>query len=480
MKKLILSLVAIATLSLSSFGQAPEGFKYQAVVRDAGNTILNNQAVGMRMTIQQGSIGGTTVYSETFAPTTNAYGLVNLEIGNGTVVTGTFANIDWANGPYFIETAVDVTGGTTYTVMGTSQLMSVPYALYAKTSGNGQGPVGPQGPAGADGTNGTDGAIGLTGPAGANGTNGTNGTDGATGLTGPAGADGTNGTNGNDGAVGATGPQGIQGPAGNDGVDGATGPQGLTGAAGADGTNGTDGATGLTGLTGPAGIDGTNGTNGNDGAVGAMGPQGIQGPAGNDGAVGAIGPQGIQGPAGTNGTVGATGPAGPTGATGGYPVHYIGESYGGGIVFYVYDGGQHGLIAATADQSGGLQWYNGTNRVTGTSGDGIGSGTMNTVMIVATQMADNQTGNFAAKVCADYSVAVGGVNYGDWYLPSKDELTLLYQNVGPSNGNIIGLSGAYWSSTEVHQTSTWLQSSANNWFPWSKDFPWSVRAIRAF
>jgi len=136
MKKLILSLVAITTIALSSFGQAPEGFKYQAVVRDAGNTILNNQAVGMRMTIQQGSIGGTTVYQETFAPTTNAYGLVNLEIGSGTVVSGDFTTIDWANGPYFIETAVDVTGGTSYTVMGTSQLMSVPYALYANTAEN--------------------------------------------------------------------------------------------------------------------------------------------------------------------------------------------------------------------------------------------------------------------------------------------------------------------------------------------------------
>ena len=67
MKKILLSLVAIATISLSALGQAPEGFKYQAVVRDAGNLILNNQAVGMRLTIQQGSIGGVTVYSETFS-----------------------------------------------------------------------------------------------------------------------------------------------------------------------------------------------------------------------------------------------------------------------------------------------------------------------------------------------------------------------------------------------------------------------------
>ena len=162
MKRFLLSLVAIAALSLSSFGQSPEGFKYQAVVRDVSNLILSSQAVGMQLTIQQGSIGGTAVYTETFAPTTNAYGLVNLEIGSGTS-TDDFSTIDWANGPYFMETAVDVTGGTSYSVMGTSQLMSVPYALYANTSGSG---VGPAGPAGNDGATG---ATGIDGPAGADG-----------------------------------------------------------------------------------------------------------------------------------------------------------------------------------------------------------------------------------------------------------------------------------------------------------------------
>ena len=169
MKRILLALVAIITIALSSFGQAPEGFKYQAVVRDVGNVILTNQVVGMQMTIKQGSIGGTTVYQETFAPTTNTYGLVNLEIGNGTVVSGDFTSIDWSSGPYYIETAVDVSGGTNYAVMGASQLMSVPYALYAKTSGNGQGPVGPQGATGAQGPQGpagNDGAVGATGPQG--------------------------------------------------------------------------------------------------------------------------------------------------------------------------------------------------------------------------------------------------------------------------------------------------------------------------
>ncbi len=135
MKKLILSIAAIAVFSLSSFAQTPEGFKYQAVVRDAGNIILTNQSVGFQLTILQTSPDGTVVYTETFAATTNDYGLVNLEIGTGTT-TDDFSMIDWSAGPYFIETAIDNTGGMAYSVMGTSQLMSVPYALYALNAEN--------------------------------------------------------------------------------------------------------------------------------------------------------------------------------------------------------------------------------------------------------------------------------------------------------------------------------------------------------
>ena len=84
MKRFLLSFVAITTLSLYSLAQAPESFNYQAVVRNAGGSILNNQTVGMRLTIEQGSIGGPAVYTETFSSTTNSYGLVNIEIGTGT------------------------------------------------------------------------------------------------------------------------------------------------------------------------------------------------------------------------------------------------------------------------------------------------------------------------------------------------------------------------------------------------------------
>ena len=432
MKKLILLLVAIATISLSSFGQAPEGFKYQAVIRDAGNTILNNQAVGMRMTIQQGSIGGTTVYQETFSPTTNAYGLVNLEIGSGTVVSGDFTTIDWANGPYFIETAVDVTGGTSYTEMGTSQLMSVPYALYAKTSGSStpgpQGPQGVQGPAGNDGQSAYEVWLGL-------GNIGTE-ADFINSLTGPQ------GPVGNDGAVGAAGPQG------------ATGPQGLTGP------------------QGPAG---------NDGAVGATGPQGPAGPTGLTGATGAQGQGGVT-TAGTGinvtgaGTVASPYVVSTTSACG----LSIGDTYQGGIIFYLDASGCHGLIAAPSDQSTGIQWYNGVYTDTYASGSGLFDGDGNCYRIRRSQ--GDCASCTAAEICLD--LGLGG--YSDWYLPSKYELNLMYRNIGQGNalglGNVGGFANnAYWSSTESVNYGAWNQRfNYGGQLVYGKHEPIYVRAVRAF
>ncbi len=115
-----------------AFAQAPEKMSYQAVVRNNNNVLVSNHAVGMRISILQGSATGAAVYTETQTPTTNANGLISFEIGTGSVVTGTFTNIDWANGPYFIKTETDPNGGTTYTLTASNQLLSVPYALYAK------------------------------------------------------------------------------------------------------------------------------------------------------------------------------------------------------------------------------------------------------------------------------------------------------------------------------------------------------------
>ena len=422
MKKLILSLVAIATLSLSSFGQAPEGFKYQAVIRDAGNIILNNQTVGMRMTIQQGSIGGTTVYQETFAPTTNGYGLVNLEIGSGTVVSGDFTTIDWANGPYFIETAADVTGGTSYAVMGTSQLMSVPYALYAKTSGNGQGPVG------ATGATGAQGPIGLTGPAG------------ATGAQGPAGNDGV------DGVVGVTGPQGSIG---------LTGPAGATGA---QGPAGNDGSNGATGPQGPIG---------NDGSIGATGPQG---PIGNDGSIGATG---LQGPIGNDGAVGATGPTGPTGATGGAGPFHLGKDTLGGIVYSIYvgsDGNQHGLIVNKTESTAVWQ-ATGTLTNANRSWDGAYNTALMTSSAAATYVNGLTDGGFS-----DWYLPSIDELSTLWH--SRLTTNKALNAIG---GATLLSTAYYWSSTEYNSTYAFAFYFFNGYAgDDDKANTYSVRAVRAF
>ncbi|UOX35098.1 hypothetical protein LXD69_06185 [Flavobacterium sediminilitoris] len=340
MKNRILLFVFLL-IGMFSYSQSPEGFTYQGVVRDASDALVTNSSIGMRISILQTSPSGTAIYVETQTPTSNINGLVSLEIGSGTVVSGSIAAIDWSAGPYFIKTEADPTGGTNYTVSGISQMMSVPYALYAANSAPGPqgpagadgldgatGPMGPQGPAGNDGL---DGATGPMGPQGPAGNDGLDGATGPMGPQGPAGADGLDGATGpmgpqgpagNDGLDGATGPMGPQGPAGADGLDGATGPMGPQGPAGNDGL---DGATGPMGPQGPAGLDGADGATGpvgpqgpagNDGLDGATGPMGPQGPAGADGLDGATGPMGPQGPAGNDGLDGATGPMGPQGPAG--------------------------------------------------------------------------------------------------------------------------------------------------------------------
>jgi uncharacterized protein (TIGR02145 family) len=132
MKKYLLNLLSFLVIGNLLFAQAPDKMSYQAIVRNSNNVVVSNHAVGMRISILQGTATGTSVYTETQTPTTNANGLIAIEIGTGTVVSGSFANIDWANGPYFVKTETDPNGGTNYTLTGTSQLLSVPYALYAK------------------------------------------------------------------------------------------------------------------------------------------------------------------------------------------------------------------------------------------------------------------------------------------------------------------------------------------------------------
>ncbi|WP_262892195.1 collagen-like protein [Pontibacter akesuensis] len=289
--KRIFTLIAALMLFSGAYAQAPEKMSYQAVIRNSSNTLVANQPIEMQISILQGSPTGSAVYVENQTPVTNSNGLVSIEIGAGTKVSGEFTAIDWATGPFFIKTVSNVPGtqtkgpkGTTSsggTVTGTSQLMSVPYAMYAKTSGSSlPGPAGPQGEQGIAGPTGPVGPAGAVGPTGEQGIAGPQGPAGRDGATGPA---------------GPQGEQGLIGPKGDQGVAGAQGEQGIAGPTGPTGAKGEQGEQGVAGPTGPVGPAG---------AVGPTGEQGIagpQGPAGRDGATGPAGPQGEQGPQGEKG-----------------------------------------------------------------------------------------------------------------------------------------------------------------------------------
>ena len=131
MKKIYSILLSIL-ITAGLFAQTPQKMSYQAVVRNSANQLVVNHSVGLRISILQGSTNGTIVYTETQTQTSNANGLVSIEIGGG----NGFNAINWANGTYFIKCETDPTGGVNYTISGTSQLLSVPYAMYAATAGN--------------------------------------------------------------------------------------------------------------------------------------------------------------------------------------------------------------------------------------------------------------------------------------------------------------------------------------------------------
>ena len=360
MKKLVLfTIIALLYCFTTLSAQAPQGFNYQCIVRDASNAPITNQTVTLIFSLRNGDPTGAVVYAENHTISTNDFGLVNLVIGQGTPSSGTFSSVDWSAGSKYLK--VFVLNGVVATELGTSQLMSVPYALYA---GNGGGSVGPAGP------------VGPTGPAGAAGATGSAGAPGAAGpigATGPAGPPGSgdnwgtqfvqrNATLAGNGTVasplalaqqGAVAGQVIKwngsawvpqddatgGGGTNNNYTGGTGIN-ISGAAPnfvINNTGDTDNsatneiqALSISGTTlslstgggsvtlpagpqGPIGLTGAAGTPGAQGSIGLTGAAGAQGPIGLTGAPGAQGPIGLTG---TAGTPGAQGPIGLTGAAG--------------------------------------------------------------------------------------------------------------------------------------------------------------------
>ena len=170
------------------------------------------------------------------------------------------------------------------------------------------------------------------------------------------------------------------------------------------------------------------------------------------------------------------------------PLHNIGDTYGGGVIFYLTDAsGQHGLIAAPRDQNAGIRW--GGSILTLATKAVIGSGQENTILIKAGQATSTDVYEFAANICSNYYFECNGTPYGDWYLPSKDELNLMYTNIGiyaidhPNAGHFTN--SYYWCSTEFNKDYAWEQdfNSSNgntNQRQVLKSNKYCVRAIRSF
>jgi hypothetical protein len=581
-------------LSLTTvFAQAPEKMSYQAVVRNAGNALVTTQSVGMQISILQGGSTGTPVYVETQTPTTNINGLVSIEIGSGTVVTGTFNTIDWSAGPYFIKTETDPTGGTTYTITGTSQLMSVPYALHAKTAESITGTVNYTE---TDPVFGASIANGITALDTANWNNHIIDTDtqldstdianlgyNAGGITTEVDGSVTNEIqdlqlSGNNLTITNNGTAttidlspyldntdtqldetAVDAFVANNGylateVDGSVTNEiqdlQLSGNNLTITNNGTattidlspyldntdtqldetavdafvanngylatevDGS--LTNEIQDLQLSGNNLTITNNGTAttidlspyldntdNQLDSTDIANLGYNAGGIttevdGSVTNE-IQTISRTGTTVTLSNGGGTftdsvntyTAGTGIAITNNvisasdicglsIGDTYQGGIIFYLDASGCHGLISAPTDQSTGIAWWNGSYTDTYASGSGLFDGDGNCYRIRASQ-GDCVSCN-AAELCLDLTLN----SQYDWYLPSKYELNLMYENIGQGNslglGNVGGFAfNYYWSSTESGNDNAWEQhffsgSQLNS----TKYFTNSVRAVRAF
>lgn len=140
----ILLVVILFSQSLVSTlkAQSPDMMSYQSVIRNSSGFLVTNQSVGVKLSVLQGTASGTVIFSENHSLTSNNNGLISLEIGAGSVLTGSFPAIDWTNGPYFLKTEIDPTGGSAYTISSVNQFLSVPYAKYAENAGSSAGTAG--------------------------------------------------------------------------------------------------------------------------------------------------------------------------------------------------------------------------------------------------------------------------------------------------------------------------------------------------
>jgi hypothetical protein len=482
---------------------------YQAVVRDGAGNPLINHPLTVRCTLHDNTASGTSIYQETHTITTNNLGLFTLHIGTGVASIGNIDSIHWALYKKYLQVEFDTTAqGVSYIDLGTQQLMAVPYALYAETAGNALNAP--------KGDNGVDGVNGINGVNGVNGVNGSNGADGISVTSATITNDSlylslSNSQTLNAGKLSGGLPNGTT--AGEMMYWNGTAWVSVAPTTSLPGNqsktlrfcNGVptweDCPAVLPTLITTAISDITNATANCGGYISSDGGAGVTDRgicwSTSSNPTIALSTKTIDGNGIGSFTSSLTGMlAGSTyyvrayatnsvGTTYGNEVIFttnliiaIGQSYQGGVIAYLLQQGDsgydanvpHGLIAAPYDQSSGIQWYFGSNLITGATATILSTGNANTNSIVSSQ----GNGIYAAKIC--YDLVLNG--YNDWYLPSKDELNKIYLNK-----TTIGSFGSfnYWSSSEDNSGVAWYQNflygyqSTND-----KNYTYYVRAVRSF
>ena len=413
MMKHLLVIILFCVLGINAQAQAPQGIPYQAVARNSSGAILSSTAISVRFTIRDSVAAGTIKYRETFSVTTSAQGMFSVNVGQGTPVTGTFAGINWGTNAKFMQVEMDPAGGSSYIDMGTTQMLSVPYAKYSD-----------------------NGLPAVTGTGDLLYSNGTNWIKLPAGIAGQVLTMGSSGipiwdcSNVYAGVI--TGPSTV-----NTGstitlstaVSGGTWSSSYTGAATVGSSSGI-----VTGV--------------------AVGSSYITYTVSN-----------ICGTGSVSRLITVQDPL------------TIGSSYGGGKIAYIFAPGDpgyvagefHGLIAASSDQSTGIQWGCFGTLIGGTSLT-LGSGATNTGTISSACGAGT-----ASRLCAD--IIIGG--YSDWYLPSFDELNKLWINRSSIGGFT---TGGYWSSSEYGAYFAWGVNFATGATTGTanKFNTYYVRAVRSF
>ena len=435
-KSLLLSTLSflLLTLSLSLFNfvnaqTPPNAFNYSAVARNASGEALKQKSIGIQASIIKTTSTGAVQYKENHVVTTDDFGLFNLVIGAGAVQTGSMANIQWGNDNYYLSIAMDVNGGTNFLTMGTTQLLSVPYALYAKNgidrvSGNGDTLYFSNGQKFLKGGTSTGGGAGggLVAPVVS--------TLAVTNITSNSARLKANISNADNheimerGFVFSTRPKPTL----------------------ADNTievgRGIGDLDTLTRLNGTRTIYFSSGTTYYVRAY-ATTENGIN-VYGNEVSF-------------TTLSVGQTG-------------------QGGGIVFFdkgEFTDGWRYLEVAPTDQSTDAKWGCYGTEIGGTSGL-VGTAKNNTNLIVS---GCSETG-IAAKIANDLNL--GGKT--DWYLPSIGDLSVMYNNLHKNNLGNFNTSANYWSSSEVSGNSAWsfYFDGGNAYIGLNKNYTYYVRAVRAF